>query len=65
MTKPTLAQKKAAYGSNYSEIVLEPSTVLVTPESKSGDLDILRQKSLRDRLASPQKKVAPTKKSKA
>lgn len=64
MTKPTLAQKKDAYGSNYSEIVLEPSTVLVTPESKSGDLDILRQRPLRNRLASPQKKISFTKKQK-
>lgn len=62
MTKPTLAQKKAVYGENYSENVLEPSTVLVTPESKSGDLDLLRQRSLQQQLAQPQKKISFTKK---
>ena len=62
MAKPTLAQKKAAYGSNYSEIVLEPSTILVTPTAKKGDLDMLRQNTPMQRLANPQKKVSFTKK---
>ena len=64
MTKPTLAQLKAAYGENYSRIELEPSTVQVTPQSKSGDLDLLRQNTEEQRLANPQKKVSFTKKKK-
>lgn len=64
MAKPTLAELKAAYGENYSHVELEPSTVQTTPQSKSGDLDMLRQRPLRNRLASPQKKMSFTKKQK-